>query len=98
MFGDAPETREEAPRPDDLPGSSEGDPGGVVLSGRVLQLLDQADERFRQAEEALRQGDLATYQQRIREAQQLIEQARRAAREDEANSTSPTTTEPSASA
>ncbi|HVM08194.1 MAG TPA: UPF0182 family protein [Acidimicrobiales bacterium] len=106
IFGEAPETLEEAPTPGDGDGNEGGgDPGGggapaePGVAPSVQALLDQANAAFAAAEEALRNGDLAAYQARTREARELVSravQALRASSADGGATTTTTTTAPSA--
>jgi uncharacterized membrane protein (UPF0182 family) len=87
IFGQAPETREEAqgaPPPGGVP------PGGPPVSSTVASLLDQALAAYQRAQEALRGGDLATYQREIDQMNRLVADARRQA----APEASPPTTGP----
>ncbi|WP_238993315.1 UPF0182 family protein [Nocardioides caldifontis] len=60
------------------PGGGGGGGGGgqsEEVPTEVLDLLAQADERFREAEQALREGDLSRYARLNDEAQELVTQA-----------------------
>ena len=97
IFGEAPETQEEAPVDGDQPPPTDGgepEPppdGGQVES--VQALLDQATAAFIAADEALKAGDLATYQAKNREARDLIA---RAGEQLQQSTTTTTTAPPSA--
>lgn len=53
-----------------------GDGGeGQGLPVAALQLLQQADAKFREADQALKDGDLAAYQKAVEEGRDLLEQA-----------------------
>jgi hypothetical protein len=85
IFGDAPETQEEAPEdPDDGseqpeadPGTGPEDPEAEPETGDedVAELLAQADELFDQADEALADSDLSRYGELVEEARGLVERA-----------------------
>jgi uncharacterized membrane protein (UPF0182 family) len=52
-----------------------GTGGGTALPAEALQLLQQADAKFREADEALKKGDLKGYADAVQQGRQLVEQA-----------------------
>jgi uncharacterized membrane protein (UPF0182 family) len=75
VFGDAPETLEEAPQGP----PSEQPPGPEVgLPAEVRRLLDEAARAFAEADAALRAGDPVGYAQRMQEGRLAFERALKA--------------------
>lgn len=74
LFGDAPETLEEAPGGEGQPPPEAGQPPRAEAT--VQSLLDRAEQAFDDAEKALREGDLARYAEKVKEARRLVAQAR----------------------
>ena len=60
------------------------DPGTGTLNQDVLDLLQQADDKFAEAEQALRDGDPVGYAEATEEAKALLEQAIAAAAQSDA--------------
>jgi uncharacterized membrane protein (UPF0182 family) len=52
-----------------------GTGGGTALPAEALQLLQQADAKFREADAALKKGDLKGYADAVEQGRQLVEQA-----------------------
>ena len=84
LFGAAPETLEETPRPDG------GSPPGQPADASVGELLDQAAKAYADAQQALKNGDLAAYQRKVDEMGRLLERAK------QRSSPTTSTTQPSA--
>ncbi|MFL6157944.1 MAG: UPF0182 family protein [Marmoricola sp.] len=66
-----------APTTDDGGGSgtTTGGDSGPALPTRALQLLQQADAKFKAADAALRAGDLVLYAQNVKQGRILVDQA-----------------------
>lgn len=92
LFGDAPETQEEAaddlddpaegdeqPEPDEplAPEEPEDEPSEGTDEERVAALLAEADQLLQEAEAALTDGDLGEYQDKVEAARALVEEALR---------------------
>ena len=65
-----PATPEDPETPPEEPGGS-----GDVLPAEALQLLQQADAKFREADEALKDGDLQGYAAAVEEGRALVQRA-----------------------
>ncbi|HEV2810252.1 MAG TPA: UPF0182 family protein [Acidimicrobiales bacterium] len=87
LFGEAPETLEEAPAPGATPPDGEGGPRGDPESPTappgpeagdedVAELLTQAQAAFDQAETSLDDGDLGGYQRQVERGRALVARAR----------------------
>lgn len=83
IFGEAPETLEDATGDPGDTGSGD-DPSGDEPSGdeptgtteeQIAALLVQAEDLFAEADQALADGDLGTYQTKVDEARDLVQQA-----------------------
>ncbi|HET6167334.1 MAG TPA: UPF0182 family protein, partial [Marmoricola sp.] len=61
--------------PPDETGNPPPPSGGTALPTKALQLLQQADVKFREADAALKAGDLNGYAAAIEEGRKLVEQA-----------------------
>jgi len=70
IFGDAPDTGEEAPGQDD------GEEPDEPQTRDVEELLALASDAFEEAQAALDEGDLGEYQAKVEEAQGYVEEAR----------------------
>ncbi len=108
IFGEAPETLEEGPGPDDEPAEGEEEPAGGedeevptgTISDQVAQLLADASTLFQQADDAL--PDFSEYADLTEQARAKIEQAERILEGESGagggTTTTTSTTEPPASA
>jgi uncharacterized membrane protein (UPF0182 family) len=67
------ETPGTEPPPDETGNGGTG--GGTALPAEALQLLQQADAKFREADAALKKGDLKGYADAVEQGRQLVEQA-----------------------
>ncbi len=105
VFGQAPETLEEAVPPGTAPPSTAPPDAGTPPGGEappatdlpppsddVAGLLAQAQSAFDQAEAALQAGDLGTYQEQVNAGRGLVAQARQLADPSAATSLPPATT------
>jgi len=98
IFGDAPETLEEAPGatpPTTVPGQTTP-PGGTGDTASVQRLLAEAQGAYDAAQTALKGGDLAEYQKQINLVGDKVKQAQQAAGTAVPASSTTTTSGPTA--
>ncbi|MBW8751806.1 MAG: UPF0182 family protein [Propionibacteriales bacterium] len=75
VLGSTPDTTPPDTTPPDNTGNPTPPGGGTTLPTEALQLLQQADVKFREADAALKKGDLNGYAAAVEEGRKLVEQA-----------------------